>query len=150
MRAVSNAVAAFLLALTIFVSITAAYLIMMQFFSTVVISNKELAQVAFQSHEKITANLTMTITKQGNQYTITISGIIYNTGSNDITITNIIITIIKTQKVVNYPQQQITQIPVAGYQFIQTTITVEENPTSATILLIILTQKDTTFVYKLQ
>ncbi|MGC9166020.1 MAG: hypothetical protein ACP5GU_09995, partial [Thermoprotei archaeon] len=102
------------------------------------------------SHEKITANLTMTITKQGNQYTITISGIIYNTGSNDITITNIIITIIKTQKVVNYPQQQITQIPVAGYQFLRATITVEENPTSATILLIILTQKDTTFVYKLQ
>ncbi len=149
MRAVSNAVAAFLLALTIFVSITVAYLIMMQFFSTIVISNKELAQVAFQSHEKIIANLTMTITKQGNQYTITISGIIYNTGSNDITITNLIITIIKTQKVMNY-QQQIIQIPVAGYQFIQTTITVEENPTSATILLIILTQKDTTFVYKLR
>ena len=150
MRAVSNAVAAFLLALTIFVSITVAYLIMMQFFSTIVISNKELAQVAFQSHEKIIANLTMTITKQGNQYTITISGIIYNTGSNDITITNLIITIIKTQKVMNYQQQQIIQIPVAGYQFIQTTITVEENPTSATILLIILTQKDTTFVYKLR
>ncbi|MGC9067702.1 MAG: hypothetical protein ACP5IZ_01790 [Thermoprotei archaeon] len=146
----SNAVAAFLLALTIFVSITVAYLIMMQFFSTIVISNKELAQVAFQSHEKITANLTMTITKQGNQYTITISGIIYNTGSNDITITNLIITIIKTQKVMNYQQQQITQIPVAGYQFLRATITVEENPTSATILLIILTQKDTTFVYKLQ
>jgi len=151
MRAVSNVVAAFLLAVTIMVSVTAIYLVMFQFSNTMSVANDQLARVSYQSHEKIYVDqLKMSIVKTQNQYNITVTCVVYNVGSSDLTITNVILTMIYTSNVVNYLQSSTTEIPVGGFVPIRIVVTTDKNPTPATILLIILTQKGATFVYKLQ
>jgi hypothetical protein len=151
MRAVSNVVAAFLLAVTIMVSVTAIYLVMFQFSSTMNVASDQLARVSYQSHEKIYVDqLKMSIVKTQDQYNITVTCVVYNVGSSDLTITNVILTMIYTSNVVNYLQTSTTEIPVGGFVPIRIVVTTNNNPTPATILLIILTQKGTTFVYKLQ
>jgi hypothetical protein len=57
---------------------------------------------------------------------------------------------IYTPNAVNYLQSSTTEIPVGGFVPIRIVVTTNNNPTPATILLIILTQKGATFVYKLQ
>jgi hypothetical protein len=57
---------------------------------------------------------------------------------------------IYTSNVVNYLQASTTEIPVGGFVPIRIVVTTNNNPTPATILLIILTQKGAMFVYKLQ
>jgi|GEM_PF-6965460 len=151
MRAVSNVVAAFLLAVTIMVSVTAIYLVMFQFSNTMNVASDQLARVSYQSHEKIYVDqLKMSIVKKQDQYNITVTCVVYNVGSSDLTITNVILTMIYTSNVVNYLQTSTTEIPVGGFVPIRIVVTTNNNPTPATILLIILTQKGATFVYKLQ
>jgi len=151
MRAVSNVVATFLLTVTIMVSVTAIYLVMFQFSNTMSVANDQLARVSYQSHEKIYVDqLKMSIVQTQNQYNFTVTYVVYNVGSSDLTITSVILITIYTSNVVNYLQSSTTEIPVGGFVPIRIVVTTNNNPTPATILLIILTQKGATFVYKLQ